>query len=389
MTIARDEFAVALTRDLIRFQSVNPPGDEQPVAEFLAGVLGRHGIAAEIQPIEPGRANLLARLPGEGAGSLIFTGHLDVVPPGEQPWEHGPFTGDLVDGKVYGRGSADMKGGVAAIVAAMILLKEQGVRPAGDIVLAATAGEEAGLYGAGVMAQRRSLEGARWLVVAEPTDLNVFIAEKGILWADVTAAGRTAHGSMPHLGVNAISYMARLIERLDGTYPFPYTASPLLGAPTLSVDVIRGGNKSNVVPDLCRISIDMRTVPSQHHEEIIRSLGRLAREVADDFNPAIAVTVDVVHDERSVETPRQDPLVQAAIRAVTRVRGREPEVGGVAYATDAAVFGPAFDIPMVICGPGAPGMAHQPNEHVEVEQLVQATQIYADLAMDLLRSDPA
>src|SRR5579884_1227705 len=263
---------VRLTQDLIRFQSVNPPGDEQPVAEYLARVLSDHGIEATLQPLDPGRANLLARLPGDGTGSLVFTGHLDVVPPGEQPWDHGPFSGDLVDGRIYGRGSADMKGGVAAIVTAMIALKDAGLQPVADIVLAATAGEEAGLYGAGVMAQDRSLEGARWLVVAEPTDLNVFIAEKGILWIDVTASGRTAHGSMPHLGANAISFMARLIERLDVSYPFPYDAGPLLGAPTLSVNTIQGGNKTNVVPDACRISIDMRTVPGQRHGEIVRDL---------------------------------------------------------------------------------------------------------------------
>src|SRR5919202_4091173 len=169
------DLVVSLTRDLIRFESVNPPGNEQPVAEYLAEKMKSFGLEAEVQPFEPGRANLVARLKGKGSGHLVFTGHLDVVPPGGQEWQHGPFSGDLVDGKIYGRGSVDMKGGVASIAAAMVALKQAGFDPAADIVLAATGGEEAGMTGAIAMVEQRALEGSRWIVVAEPSDLQVFI----------------------------------------------------------------------------------------------------------------------------------------------------------------------------------------------------------------------
>lgn len=377
------ELIVGLTRDLVRFQSVNPPGNEAEVAEFLGARMRDLGLEVEVQPLEEGRANVIGRIPGDGSGHLVFTGHLDVVPPGGQRWEHDPFAAELVDGKIYGRGSADMKGGVAAIVGAAASLVRSGFKPKADLVIAATAGEEAGMIGAAAMAERRSLDGARYLVVAEPSNLDVFIGEKGVLWLLVRALGRTAHGSMPWLGVNAVSYAARLIPRLE-EYPFPWEESALLGRPTLSVNVIQGGNKTNVVPDVCEMEVDMRTVPGQDHAHIIRTLQSLAEQVAGEYNPEVRVEVETINDKMPLETERAEPLVGALVEAVEGVRGVSPEVGGVTYGTDAACLAPAFNIPMVICGPGAPGMAHQPDEYVEVEQLVQAAQIYDSLARRLL-----
>jgi succinyl-diaminopimelate desuccinylase len=276
-----------------------------------------------------------------------------------------------------------MKGGVASIVGAMAALARSGFRPAADIILAATCGEEAGMTGALAMCDRRSLEGSRYLVVAEPTGLDVFIGEKGVLWVRVRALGQTAHGAMPWQGVNAVSYMARLIPRLE-EYPFPWTESKLLGKPTLSVNVIRGGNKTNVVPDLCEIEVDMRTLPSQSHEEIVQKVRSLAEELAQDFDPRLKIELETITDKQSLETDRSEPLVEALVQSVERVRGATPEVGGVNYGTDAACLGPSFEIPMVICGPGGTDMLHQPDEYVEVEQLVQAAEIYADLSRKLL-----
>ena len=382
VTIDRD-LVIELTRELVRIPSVNPPGDEQPAAEFLAERMRELGLQAEVQELEPDRANAIGRLPGRGEGHLVLTGHVDVVPPGEQAWHHPPFAAEMADGRIYGRGSADMKGGVAAMVGAAAALARAGFHPKADLILALTAGEEAGMLGAGAMVEQRALEGSRYLVVGEPTDLDVFIGEKGVLWVEVQALGRTAHGSMPQLGINAVSYLARLIPRLE-EYPFPFRESGLLGLPTLSVNMMSGGNKTNVVPDLARIVIDMRTVPGQEHEAILDSIREMAGETARDFHPDLRVEVAVENDKSPLETEAEEPLVAAMVESVAAVRGSKPSVGGVAYGTDAAVLGPAFDIPMVICGPGAPGMAHQPDEWVATDQLVEAAAIYADLARRLL-----
>jgi succinyl-diaminopimelate desuccinylase len=377
------DLVIELTGDLVRFRSVNPPGNEGEVADYLAGRLRALGLQAEIQVVQEGRANVIARLRGGDAPPLVFTGHLDVVPPGGQPWEHDPFAAEMANGRMYGRGTADMKGGVAAIVTAMAALARAGFQPVGDIILAATCGEEAGMLGAIAMVNAASLPSGGRLVVAEPTDLNVFHGEKGVLWLKVRALGRTAHGSMPWLGANAISAIARLIPQLEA-YPFPFEESPLLGKPSLSVNVISGGNKTNVVPDVCEIEVDMRTVPTQSHAELVDHVHRLAEDVAREVHPDIRIEVEVDQDVVALETDRHHELVEATIESVRAVRGRDPEVGGVTYGTDGAHLGPGFSMPVVICGPGANGMAHQPDEYVEVEQLVHAAEIYVDLARRLM-----
>ncbi|MGH2449293.1 MAG: M20 family metallopeptidase [Chloroflexota bacterium] len=373
--------AVDLTRDLVQIRSINPPGDELPVAERLAGAMRAFGLTIELDLLAPNRANLIGRLPGSGAGHLVFTGHLDVVPPGEQPWNHEPFGADLLDGRLYGRGGADMKGGVAAMAVALGILKQQGFKPSADVILAATAGEEAGMLGASAMVERRSLDGAAYLVVGEPTDLDVFIAEKGVLWVTVRALGRTAHGSMPELGSNAIQAISGLVEQLE-PYPFDFRESASLGKPTLSPNVIRGGNKTNVVPDVCEISLDLRTVPGQDHQAILSEIRRLAGEAAEKFGARIEIEIE--NDKAPLETDPEERLVGDTVSSVEQVCGRKPHVGGVSYGTDAACLGPGFNIPMVICGPGSQAMAHQPDEYVETLQIIQATEIYADLARRLL-----
>lgn len=377
------DLVVRLTQELVRFRSINPPGNEGEAAAFLAGTLRAAGLETEVLEVEPGRANVVARLRGDGGRPLVFTGHLDVVPPGGQPWTHDPFGGEQVDGRIYGRGSADMKGGVAAIATAMIAVARSGARPRGDIMLAATCGEEAGMTGARALVAGRALPRGGRLLVAEPTNLNVFHGEKGVLWLRVRALGRTAHGSMPWLGANAIGAIARLIPRLEA-YPFPYEESPLLGAPTLSVNVIAGGNKTNVVPDLCEIEVDMRTVPGQDHEALVEGVRELAERTAREVHPEIRVEVEVDQSKGALETDPADDVVQATIAAVREVRGADPAVGGVTYGTDGAHLGPGFDMPVVICGPGANEMAHQPDESVPVEQLIQAAEIYVALARRLV-----
>jgi succinyl-diaminopimelate desuccinylase len=377
------ELVIELTRELVRYRSVNPPGNEGEIAEYLAGRMRDLGIEATVETVEPGRANVIGKIAGAGGKPLVFTGHLDVVPPGGQRWQHDPFAAELVDGRIYGRGSADMKGGVAAIVTAMAALARADYQPSGDIFLAATCGEEAGMIGARAIVDAQGLPTGGSLIVAEPTDLNVFHAEKGVLWLKVRALGKTAHGSMPWLGANAISAIARLIPRLE-EYPFAYEETRLLGKPSISVNVIAGGNKTNVVPDVCEIEVDMRTVPSQDHAAIVEHVRRLAEEVASSVHADMRIEVEVDQSVTALETARDHPLVEAAVASVRDVRGRNPEVGGVTYGTDGAHLGPGFDMPVVICGPGANGMAHQPDEYVEIEQLVQAAEIYVDLAHRLL-----
>jgi succinyl-diaminopimelate desuccinylase len=229
---------VSLCRDLVRFKSVNPPGDELEIAEYVAGVLREAGLTVEMVPHTPTRASVLARLKGSGEmPALFYTGHLDVVPVGAEEWLHDPFEGDMVEGELWGRGASDMKGGNAAMIAATKVLATANFPLKGDLILAFTAGEEGEQLGAAEIAARPDLAPVQAVVVAEPSYNDVYVAEKGAFWLQITTHGKTAHGSMPHLGQNAIMMMVALLSELD-SLAVPYEEHPLLGGFTRSVNTI-------------------------------------------------------------------------------------------------------------------------------------------------------
>ena len=207
LVCVREDALVALCSRLVQIRSVNPPGGELAIAEHVARVLAAGGIPAELIPHGPDRASVLARIRGRGAApNLLYSAHLDTVPVGAdaEAWLHDPFGGEVADGKVWGRGAADMKGGLAAMVAAALALAEAGTSLAGDLILAFTAGEEVDCIGAHAVAQRTDLAPVGAIVLSEPSSNDLFVAEKGALQVELTTYGQTAHGSMPELGRNAV-----------------------------------------------------------------------------------------------------------------------------------------------------------------------------------------
>ena len=229
---------VDICQQLVRTRSVNPPGDEEAVARLAAALLSEAGLSVEVVPHGPGRASVLARLRGTGrAPGLLYSAHLDTVAPGAEPWTRDPFGGELAEGRVWGRGAADMKGGMAAMIAAAMALSRVTARTGaalrGDLVLALTAGEEVNSMGAAVLATRPGLGPVQAVVVAEPSSNDLYIAEKGALWVELTTTGRTAHGSMPDLGRNAVMMMVALLAELD-RLPVSFVPHPLLGGFTRS-----------------------------------------------------------------------------------------------------------------------------------------------------------
>lgn len=377
--IDRDE-VVEITRRAVRVPTVNPPGDEEDLARLLAGLLRDLGARVEIVPHTPGRASLVARFEGSGKRpGLLLTGHLDVVGPGERAWRHAPFSGEVADGRVYGRGTADMKGALGSMVGAAAALVRAGVPLQGDLVLAFTAGEEVDSIGAQALCDGGYLRAVGAVVVGEPTDLEVYVAEKGNLWLEIATHGRTAHASMPRLGQNAIYAMADVLAALE-SYGLDGPPHPLLGGPTLSVGVIRGGAGANVVPDGCAIEVDVRTVPGQRHDRVVRDVEALLASLRSR-RPDIDARVRASRGRDAVATDPNHPFVAEVVRAVGDVVGRRPVPAGAPYATDASVFVPALGVPMAICGPGPREIAHQTDEHVPIESLVAAARIYALVAL--------
>lgn len=371
--------AVAFLQSLIRLRSVNPPGDEAAVAEAVAHALSADGVPVEVDRFAPDRANVVARMQGRGGPALVFSGHLDTVASGEVPWARDPFSGELAGGRIWGRGAADMKSGLAAMVMAIRTLARAHVPPPRDVVLAATAGEEVDCCGASRLVARGALDGAGGLVIGEPTGGAVATGHRGALWIELETTGRTAHGSMPSAGVNAVMHMHALIARL-AHLDIARPPDPLLGSPTLAVTAIQGGMKVNIIPDRCTATIDIRTLPGQSHPSIlaqIRSeIDRLRAEVSD-----LRAEVRVLTDRPPVMTDPAHPLVQAALSEASAVGQRAREPVGMPYFTEASVYVPATGLPAVLYGPGETTLAHQPNEWVDVDAYLAAIRFYIRLAL--------
>ncbi|USG66933.1 M20 family metallopeptidase [Brevibacillus ruminantium] len=377
--------AVAFLQELIAINSVNPPGNETAVAEAILRRAAAAGLETSIDEVEPERANLFVSLNGADCSAdkkvLVYSGHLDTVPTGSIQWQHDPFGGERVGNKVYGRGTTDMKGGVAAMILAMEYLHRAGIELNGSLRFAGTVGEEVDCLGAKAVIARRQLDDATAMVISEPSNNQPFIAHKGALWLELITYGKTAHGSMPEQGVNAIMAMARFIQELN-SYAFTYSPHPLLGHPTMNIGVIHGGVKTNVVPDQCSLMLDIRTVPGQSHSAIIQELNELLERVCEPIGARFAI--HTANDLPAVTTDPDDPFIQLSLNAAMAFLGREVLAKGVNYYTDGSVYGPHLGIPILIYGPGEPTMAHQPDEWIEVDNYLESIRYYMGLAVSYL-----
>jgi succinyl-diaminopimelate desuccinylase len=383
LTPIHEADVVRFCQDLIRIRSVNPPGDELPAAQYVASTLKKAGLDVELVSHSSTRASVLARLRSvRKKPGLILNGHLDTVPIGSGKWTHDPFQADVAEDRIWGRGAADMKGGLAILMAAAKALSEARISLQGDLIIAATAGEETDSLGATAIAARPDLGPVQAVVIPEPSYNDLYIAEKGALWLELSTQGKTAHGSMPELGQNAIMMMVALINELK-KLTIPFEEHPLLGGFSQSVNTITGGLKTNVVPDQCVVTVDMRTVPGQDHRAIVRQIEDLIAGLSRRV-PGFKASVSVINDRIPIETSSEEPVVQNFADVVADVTGHRPVPKGVRYYTDAVAFVPVFKTPMIICGPGDARLAHQPDENVEVSKLIEAAKIYTLAAARLL-----
>jgi len=371
---------IALTQQLVRVDTVNPPGHEDGCIAPLADLLSAAGYACRVHDFAPRRSSLVARIGGTSRHDrrlpLAFTGHVDVVPLGNAAWRHEPFGAAIVDGRLYGRGSSDMKSGVAALACAAIAQAER-LRDGPGLSLIFTAGEETGCEGAFAMARDAGaaalLGRAGALVVAEPTANAPLIGHKGAFWLRALATGTTAHGSMPEQGDNAVYKMARAALALE-RFEFDTPAHALMGAPTLNVGTARGGLNINSVPDAAELGIDIRSVAGQDHARVLQCL-------CAALGPQIQL--GTLLDVASVYTPPDDPWMQRVFALCAARQGSMPLPRTVSYFTDAAALRlPLGMPPVLILGPGEPQLAHQTDEFCHVHHIVEAVALYEDLISD-------
>jgi succinyl-diaminopimelate desuccinylase len=365
--------AVALTKDLLRFDTVNPPGQERDCARMAGSLLQEWGFFVEFFEYEEGRTSVIARAGGSDAKApLCMTGHLDVVPLGTRQWSKDPFAGEAAGDKLYGRGSSDMKAGVAAIlVAARSFAKKLNDTP--GVVLVLTAGEENGCIGSKHLAMLPKLMGkAGAIVVGEATSNSPMVGHKGSIKVHAAFKGVSAHGSMPQLGVNAIYKAANAIQKLE-EFQFGVKEHPVMGLPTLNVGTFAGGSGVNLVPDQATIGVDIRTVPGTDHEALLSRLKSLLSEAE----------LEVFADSQAVWTEPDDEWVQRVFAICQPILKEKPVARTAPYMTDAANLRKVYaGAPVVVLGPGEAAMAHQTDEYCNMERIRQSVAIYEALIGD-------
>ncbi len=389
---------IELTRDLIRISSVIRPGEpaatEAAVAHHVETWLAKQGFELEVQAVAPGRPNVIAWLGEKGDGkSLLLEGHTDVVTEGNPAeWIHPPFGADLVDGRIYGRGAADMKSGLAAAMAAATAIKRSGAPLNGRLVVGALVDEEGDMIGARHLcttAIGRELDAA---IICEPEQNELCLEQRGVVWARVAIRGRMAHGAMPEAGVNPITALGSLLNEvpaLERRLRKLCRKSPHLRPPTVTPTIARapvqGVEQSNVIPSSARVLLDVRLTPGPDETAVGAEI-ELACRRAMARCPGATIEWEPVNGFRlATKVERSEPLVRAMVAGVRQATGRRAVFGGVPGSTDGTILRMQLGIPIVTCGPGHRLIPHQADEYVEVAELVDAARIYVASALNFLR----
>jgi acetylornithine deacetylase/succinyl-diaminopimelate desuccinylase family protein len=367
---------ISLLSDLVRIPSVC--GDEARVADFIAQWLRNNGLAAEMLEVKSGRPNVIVRLKGPVHGPrVMLNGHMDTVAPGVG-WEHDPFGAEVQNGMMYGRGTVDMKSGLAAILSAAAQCKAEGLPNKGEIIVAAVVDEEAVDLGSYELVQRGLTDGLDFAMISEATDLNVVTAHRGRAVFEVSFHGKAAHSMWPNHGVNAIENAAVLINSLS---KLGGPAHPTMGRSTVNVLKVEGGQEEvMLVPDRCRVVIDRCLVPGYSTKDALNELRGLIKETG--------VNADATLVDR--ETPFCDPfeitedqeVVKTVIGVAAKVLGRTPGIGFHEGPCDSCILVNQGSVPTLEFGPSG-GRLHQSDEFVDLESVKKTTEFYRELIRTL------
>lgn len=368
-----------LLRQMIKIPSHRGyPDEEREVAEFVFSFLEKAGLTPRLEVVRDRRPNVVCELEGEGTGpALLLNGHLDTIPPYDMGAD--AYSGRIDGDRIFGRGAADMKAGVAAMAYSLALLTRRGLRPKGKVVFAGVVGEE--YEGSGTryfVSQHGRIDMA---IIGEPTKLQIGVAHKGIEWMEVVFSGRSVHSSRPEEGVNAIYAAAEFVQavrtrlqpRLDAK------AHPLLGPSLVNIGVIHGGVQPNVVPAECRVQVERRWNPGESLDGLYDEVTEIAQDVGSRLHAGVQVVRTPYSRECErppLDTPADHPLVRGIRRSQVAWKRPEGRPVGLGMCTDGPTLARA-GIPTVVFGPGDARNAHSATEHVEIDDVVWAAKIYA------------
>jgi succinyl-diaminopimelate desuccinylase len=370
------DLLVKTTQELVRIPTQNPPGNEKNCAEHICKRLTEWGVEAELvfEPY-PHRPQVVAVVNGREAGrTLILNGHIDVVPEGSRShWDDDPYGGVVKGERLFGRGSGDMKGGLAVMMVLAKSLQDKGL-PRGKVVFQFVIGEETGEPGTKDLLTKRGIRGD-YGIVLEPTSLRVATAEKGLAWLRVTLAGRPAHASVAERGINAIEKAVKLGGRLSEYDKTLRTQThPLLGSPKCTMTMIHAGTKENVVPESCTLILDRRFNPEETPDDVEREIKEILDQLASedpDFNYQLERTM--VYE--AAEIPADSRMAEILRKYAAQVSGVSKEPFGMLASTDVRNFINDARIPAVNFGPGDLKQPHTFNESIEIQQIQDCARI--------------
>jgi acetylornithine deacetylase/succinyl-diaminopimelate desuccinylase family protein len=380
---------IAFLQTLIRQRSDHPPGNCRGAIEAVAQKLAEAGVAFDVKAQRDLQPSLLATLPGSSLSPiLMYHAHIDTVPAGELArWSIDPFAGEIKDGRIYGRGAGDDKGSVTAQVMALVTLARAGVSLNGCLQVAVVADEESGglvgtkwLHDAGVLAPH-------YLVVGEQTNNRVAIGERVACGIDLTIFGKSAHGAMPWAGENAVLKAARALTWLqDKLFPqLQAKAVPFLPPPTLNVGKIHGGIQWSIVPERCKVEMDRRLIPGETREMAIAEIQELLDEFNETVEPLRYELFSSGEVAPNINTPPDEPFVVTANEALQAMCGEARHLTGYVQTSDGRWFA-GDGIPIIIFGPSDPAVAHAADEHISIEQLIEATRFLTLFALRWLNN---
>ncbi|XCP86089.1 M20 family metallopeptidase [Roseburia hominis] len=359
---------------LVSWDTRQPEGNEKEIVDYIEMLFG-DTVEKEVYLHSPKRASLVLKFDGEQKdGGIAFVGHLDTVSY-ENPddWKYNPLEAVVEDGVMYGRGTADMKSGVCAMILAALYLQEQKVKLKKPVYFCFTADEERGGIGIQKIIESGILNTIDAAIICEPSSRKIGIGEKGALWLQVTATGAAAHGSNPSAGTNALDCLIEIKTMLD-SYMTKENGDSMLGKSTISLTKMNGGTGTNIIPVYGSMELDIRTIPETKNSEILEFLETACKEVQRK-NREFKYGIHILNNRGSVCTKEDNPFVQDFKTAVESLE-IEANCAGLKYYTDASQMIPPLNIPFIIFGPGEAEQAHKTNEHVSLHSVKECSDIY-------------
>jgi len=367
--------AVPILQQLIRIRTTQPYGDELDAVKYIRSLFTEKNLEFHIVDHGKNRASVVLTLPGENRNEAVaVAGHMDTLGLcGTEKWEHSPFGADFQDGNIYGRGAANMKGGITSVILALREIIEEQRRPPRDIIFCLTADGDMSGIGARVLTNNGFLQKAKAMIFAEPTDCKIGIAQKGALWLRIKVYGKRGHACLPSLGSSAFEGLLCLIQEFKKII-HRIGSHPLLGNSTLVLTQINGGEAINSVPEFVEATLDIRTLPSFSNEEILNAFDRLAKKICNKNN-LLEITISVENNRPAVGMDKEAPFC-IKLQKIIQSFSIEGETRGLLYFTDVNRMIPALGIPFAIIGPGKDIYSFPSDEHVSIDSVLLASKIF-------------